>query len=117
MNLLQRSSISGVFLFALFFTSPASALDDAIVAIVNSEAITVKDLQDYLKNVYAQLRIENKSREEIEEVMKQYEQKGIEQIIDDKLILAASEELGVIIKPKAVDDRIESIRAKYASYK
>lgn len=117
MNLLKRIKFGVVFLSVLFLASPVFSLDDAIVAIVGSEAITVKDLQDYLKNVYAQLRIENKSQQEIEEVMKQYEQKGIEQIIDDKLILAASNDMGVTIKSKAIDDKIEGIRVKYPSYK
>ncbi len=117
MNFLQRSSAVVVFLLALLAAYPAFSLDDGIVAVVNSEAVTAKDLKDYLKNVYAQLRIENKSQQEIDEVMRQYEEKGIEQIIDDKLILAASNEMGVVIKPKAVDDRIEGIRSKYPSYK
>lgn len=117
MNLLQRSSAVALFLCALLAAAPAFCIDDGIVAVVNSEAITVKDLQDYLKNVYAQLRIENRPAKEIEEIMKQYEQKGVEQIIDDKLILAAANEMGVTIKPKAVNDKINGIRAKYPSYK
>ena len=94
----------------------ALAYDDAILAVVNDEAITVKDLRDYLKSIYAQLRIEGKSPQEMKEVMAQYEEKGIEQLIDDKLILDAADKVGMMIKPKAVDDRLEEIKKKYLSY-
>jgi parvulin-like peptidyl-prolyl isomerase len=110
--------ISSFFLiiFVLFCAPSVQAFDDAILAIVNDEAITVKDLQDYLKSVYSQLRIEGKSPEEIKEVMAQYEQKGIDQLIDDRIILSAADKLGVMIKPKAIDDRLEEIKKRYSSY-
>jgi len=92
------------------------AFDDAILAIVNDEAITVKDLQDYLKSVYSQLRIEGKTPEDIKEVMAQYQQKGIEQLIDDRIILGAADKLGVMIRPKAIDERLEGIKKRYPTY-
>lgn len=99
------------------FIPTANALDDAIMAVVNDDAVTVKDLQDYLRSIYAQLRIEGKSPQEVQEIMAQYEQKGIDQLIDDKLILGAAEKIGMTIKPKAIDDRIEEIKKNYPSYK
>jgi parvulin-like peptidyl-prolyl isomerase len=102
--------------FLLFHAPSVQAFDDAILAIVNDEAITVKDLHDYLKSVYAQLRIEGRSPEEIKEVMSQYEEKGIDQLIDDRIILSAADKLGVLIKPKAIDDRLGEIKKNYPSY-
>lgn len=105
----------GLFILTAIVPCVAAAYDDAILAVVNDEAITVKDLGDYLKSMYAQLRIEGKSSQEIHDVMGQYEQKGIEQLIEDKLILDAATQAGMIIKPKAVDDRLEDIKKKYPS--
>ncbi|MBF0593904.1 MAG: peptidyl-prolyl cis-trans isomerase [Candidatus Omnitrophica bacterium] len=98
------------------FALPARALDDAILAVVNDEVVTVKDLKEYMKSVYAQLRIEGRSPQEINEVMAQYENKGIEQLIEDRLVLSAADKAGIIIRPKAIDDRLEEIKKKYSSY-
>ena len=48
----------------VLFARPAWALDDALLAVVNDEAITVKDLQGYLNGMYAQLRIEGRPEQE-----------------------------------------------------
>lgn len=113
-----RKLVSILFIAAVFLapTLSAQAIDDAILAVVNDEVITVKDLKEYMKSVYAQLRIEGRSPQEISEVMTQYENKGIEQLIEDRLILSAADKAGILIRPKAVDDRLEEIRKKYSSY-
>ncbi|MBI3314576.1 MAG: hypothetical protein HYZ86_01360 [Candidatus Omnitrophica bacterium] len=40
----------------------AAPLNDTIIAIVNSEAITLKDLRDYIGGIYRQLKVENTSK-------------------------------------------------------
>jgi peptidyl-prolyl cis-trans isomerase SurA len=95
---------------------PAWALDDALLAVVNDEAITVKDLQSYLNGIYSQLRIEGRQEQEAREIMKEYETKGVEQLIEDKLVLFAADQAGVQIRPKAIDERVDEIKKKYPSY-
>ncbi len=114
----SRNILSIIILGIIFMAPaiPAYAIDDAILAVVNDEVITVKDLKEYMKSVFAQLKIEGRSPQEINEVMSQYENKGIEQLIEDRLILSAAEKAGVMIRPKAVDDRLEEIKKKYPSY-
>jgi parvulin-like peptidyl-prolyl isomerase len=104
-----------LFCFVIFSASFAHAVDDAILAVVNDEVITVKDLKEYMKNIYAQLRIEGRSPQEINEVMTQYENKGIDQLIEDRLILSAADKAGITIRNKAVDERIDDIKKKYPS--
>ena len=106
---------------ALFFATvllarPAWALDDALLAVVNDEAITVKDLQGYLNGIYAQLRIEGRPQQEAREIMTEYEAKGIDQLIEDKLVLYAADLAGVQIRPKVIDERVDEIKKKYLSY-
>ena len=111
---------SVIFFISIFIFIPAvfaarGPIKDTIIAIVNNEAITLKDLKDYIGGVYRQLKVENKSPEEINEIMATYEQKGINQLIEDKLILVAAEEKGLIVKPDAVDKRLKEIKDRYSS--
>ncbi len=101
---------------AVFFVHPAWAMDDALLAVVNDEAITVKDLQDYLNGIYAQLRIEGRTAAESQEIMAEYQKKGIDQLIEDRLVLFAADKSGVQIRPKAIDERVDEIKKKYPSY-
>jgi peptidyl-prolyl cis-trans isomerase SurA len=93
----------------------ATAVEDAIIAVVDDDVITAKDLQDYLRGIYSQLRIEGRSDSEMREIMGQYESKGVNQLIEDRLILAEANRQGMQIRPQAVEDRMTEIRKKYPS--
>lgn len=90
-------------------------LKDSIVAIVNNDVITLKDLSLYIASIRGQLKIENKTPQEIEDIMLEYEQKGIDKLIEDRLILSAAEVKGLIIRDEAIDKRLRDIRSKYAN--
>lgn len=96
---------------------PASAkpINDSIVAIVNEDVITLKDLKDYISNIYRQLKVEHHTSEEIQDIMAAYEEKGINQLIEDKLILAAANEKGMEIRGEMVNKRLSEIKLKYQS--
>ncbi len=112
-----RHDIILVLLMLLSFptTALAKPLNDAIIAIVNSEAITLKDLKDYIAGVYRQLKVENRSPQEIREIMASYEEKGIDQLVNDKLILEAANAKGLEIRPEIVDKRLQEIKDHYPS--
>ena len=93
----------------------AAPLNDAIVSVVNNEVITLKDLKDYVGGVYRQLKIEHKSPEEIKQTMAVYEEKGVNQLIEDKLILAAANTKGIEIRPEVVNKRLKEITDRYPS--
>ena len=88
---------------------------DAIIAIVNDDVITLKDLRQYLSSMAAQLRVENKTPDEIRQIMGEYEQKGLNKLIEDKLILAAANDKGIDIRVELVDKRIQEIKDRYSS--
>lgn len=119
MNALRKYVFLGivVFIVSLLITTISFASGDTILAVVNREAITEKDLKDYLKSVYMQLRVENKSEQEINDVMGEYEKKGIQQIIEDKLVLFASEQSGLVLRTELVDQRVKEIQSKYPTQK
>lgn len=115
MNLRSRA-FKCILIFAFFIcavTAMAAPLSNTIIAIVNSEAITLKDLRDYIGGIYRQLKVENKSAQEINEIMAAYEQKGVNQLIEDRLILAAANEKGLEIRPEAVGKRLKEIKDRY----
>lgn len=113
--MLNKYFLSCFLLFCALYPKPALAIEDGILAIVNDEVITIKDLRDAMKGVFSQLKIEGRSPAEIEEIMTQYETKGIQQLIEDRLVLTAAEQAGIIIKPVAIETKIREIESNYPS--
>ena len=108
-------SLVGLILTAPSLALAAPIINDSIVAIVNNDVITLKDLKDYIGGVYRQLKIEHKSPEEIQATMVSYEERGVNQLVEDKLILAAANDKGIEIRPEMVTKKLQEIRDRYAS--
>jgi len=103
-------------LIGLGFATPALSVEDAIIAVVNDEVITLKDLKDYINAVYTQLKIEGRyTEDEIRKIIEQVQEDGINRLIDDRLILNAANEKGIEAKRAAVDEKIAEFRSRYAS--
>ncbi len=114
---INKCLASLIVIFILTCHPPAFALNDAIIAVVNDEVITLKNLSDYLRASYLQLRSEGKSEEEIEQIIAELEQRGLEKLIEDRLIIQAAKKAGMEIRPRLIDERIEEIRKRYPSEK
>ena len=116
-RILCRISISAIFILLSLPHAHAQEAGhtDAIIAIVNDDVITLKDLRQYVAVIASQLRVENKSPQEIQQVMQDYEQKGLDKLIEDKLILAAANDKGILLRDDMVDKQIKEIKARYAS--
>jgi len=113
-------SIMFMFAFLIFglmpaFCGPALALEDAIIAVVNEDIITLKDLKNFLIASYKQLETSIVSEKELQSAAKDLEENGIERLIDDRLILSAAKAKGYEAKPAAVTGRLTEIQAKYPS--
>ena len=107
----------GIVLFLITFCSVSTswAVSDTIVAVVGNDAITLKDLREYVENIYAQLKLEGKTPKEIEEIMRKYEINGVNQLIEDRLILAMAEEQGIQARREIIDKRLDEIKKNYPS--
>ena len=103
-----------LFIFNLNITA-GHALEDAIVAVVNDELITLKDLRDYIHATYVSLIAEGIPQSQLKEAMKELENNGITKLIEDKLILSKANQLGLQVRDKTVDQRLKDIKAKYPS--
>lgn len=101
-------------LLGLAFTSTSrAAIEDAIVAIVNDEIITINDLKDYLESMIAQQRLEGASASQIQQLIGELEKNGLERLIEDKLVLAAANKKEIRVEEELVDRRIDSIISQY----
>jgi len=114
-NLRIISLLATGFLSMMPCAHAQNAQTDAIIAVVNDDVITLKDLRQYVAGIASQLKVENKSSEEIQQVMADYEQKGLDKLIEDKLILAAANDKGIIVRDDIIDKRLQEIRGRYAS--
>jgi len=103
----------------LIFGSTLSsfAIEDAIIAVVNDELITLKDLKDYVRSTYVSLVAEGVPEDQLKTIMADLEVNGINKLIEDKLILSKANDIGIIIREKLIDDRIEEVKSKYSSEK
>ncbi|MEW5895171.1 MAG: peptidyl-prolyl cis-trans isomerase [Candidatus Omnitrophota bacterium] len=107
--------ISFVIMPALILTT-SFAVEDAIIAVVGEELITINDLKDYISTVHMQLKLENNySEARIREIMDSVQNEGINRLIEDRLILNAANEKGIEIKRTAIDEKVNAIRQKYPS--
>lgn len=109
-----------IFIFLILLSGLANsafALDDAIIAVVNDELITLKDLRDYIQSSYVSLVAEGQSDEKIKAVMKDMEINGIKNLVEDKLILSKANTLGLQINDKLVKERLETLKSQYPSEK
>jgi len=115
------SKILSIFVLGAVFSSAipsgafAKVINDGIIAIVNDDVITLKDLRQYIDNIYGQLKVEGKSPEEIKEIMSAYQDEGLNKLIDDKLILGEANAKGLELRPDMINKRVKEIKDHYSS--
>ncbi len=102
-------------LWGAFLPGTASSVDDGIIAVVNDEVITFKDLQDYIRQTYASMAAQGVPEDKAQAMLTELQNNGLKQLIEDKLMLSRANEIGIEVREKLVDDRMEEIKAKYAS--
>jgi len=114
-----KNILKSIFVVSIFvLAGPLYAKDapnDAIIAIVNDDVVTLKDLRQYIASIASQLRVENKTPDEIQQIMGEYEQKGLDKLIEDKLVLAAANDKGIDVRDELIDKRIQEIKGRYPS--
>jgi len=91
------------------------AIEDAIVAVVNNELLTLKDLKNYILSTQASLVTEGIPEEKIKVIMAELQKNGLNKLIEDKLILSRANVIGLEVQDKLVNERMKEIKSKYAS--
>jgi len=116
----EPSPLTFVILILLFichllfgFCHSAYALDK-IIAVVNNEIITQKDLNDFLNFLRVQLRQEYKG-EQLESKIQAAKIDLLNKLIEDRLILQEAKKLGVIVDENRIRAKIDEIKRSYGS--
>jgi len=112
------TALKTIFLSSLIvctLTTRSFALEDAIIAVVNSEVITLKDLRDYINSTYVALVTQGFDNDQIKEIMDDLEKNGLNKLIEDKLILTEANQMELEVNEKAIQQKIDEIKTKYPS--
>lgn len=95
--------------------SSSLAVEDAIIAVVNDELVTLKDLKDYAQSTYAGLVADGLREEQIQAVMNDLHENGINKLIEDRLILSSANKINLEVREKLVNERIDELKKKYGT--
>lgn len=97
------------------FVSLSPAMEDTIVAIVNKDVITLKDLREYLAAKHLRLKSEGKSPAQIIEAMKEDTTQGLNHLIEEKLLVSESDKRGLTIREEIVEQKLADLKKEYPS--
>jgi len=100
-------------LFIAFWGS-FSLAGDGVVAVVNNEVITQKDLNDFINFMKIQLSGQY-TKEEVGQRVNEMLPDLISRLIEDRLILQAAYKENIPVNQSRIDARIEQIKKRYAS--
>ncbi len=103
----------GLILCASAFT-PFCLAEDKIIAIVNSDIITQKDLNDFINFMRVQLSAEYKGKE-LESQIQSMKLNLLEKLVEDRLILQEAKKLKINIDRPRIEARKNEIRKRYGS--
>ncbi len=87
---------------------------DKIIAVVNNEAITQKDLNDFVNFMRVEMSQE-RSSEQVEAKIKEIRKDLLDRLIEDKLILQEAKKSGIRIDQNRVKARVDELRKRYDS--
>ena len=101
-------------ILALLASATSAPALDQVIAVVNDEIITQKDLNDFLNFMSVQLRTQYSEKETNERIETM---KGdlINRLIDDHLILQEAKKMNIQVDPHRIRDKMNDIRKHYTS--
>lgn len=114
-RIFQFSMLVMMVLFMGSFSKSSHAVEDAIIAVVNDEIITLQDLRQYIRETYVGLTAEGYAEDTIRQIMLDMEINGLQKLIEDRLILSKATKLGMTIPDKRVDEEVATVKKKYPS--
>ncbi|MFA6078780.1 MAG: peptidylprolyl isomerase [Candidatus Omnitrophota bacterium] len=113
----MMKKIAFIFLFvAIIFAVSVSHSEviDRIVAVVNNEVITQREIDGILEPIYEQYRSLYYGDELIKK-LEEARQKVLDQLIEDRLILSEAKKLNVEVEEAAVDARVDDMVRRFPS--
>lgn len=96
---------------------PGAFAAERIVAVVNNEAITQKDVDDFVNFMRVQLSQQITDKREFEKNLKNIESDVVNRLIEDRLIIQEAKKQGINIDENRVKSRIDALKSRYPSEK
>jgi len=111
-----------VALFLLFITNYQLPItnyqcyaQDRIVAVVNDEIITQKDLNDFISFTRMQLSQQTKDQKQIEDKIQEIKSDLLNKLIEDRLVLQQAKKENIRVDENRVKARVDELKARYGS--
>ncbi|RKY31547.1 MAG: hypothetical protein DRP74_04605 [Candidatus Omnitrophota bacterium] len=101
-------------LFFLFLNTCLCLAQDKIVAVVNEDAITQRDVEEFLNFTQVQLS-SGHEKDALEEKIKSMKEGLLEKLIEDKLILQEAKKANITINENMVKQKINEIKNNFYS--
>ncbi|MDD5059654.1 MAG: SurA N-terminal domain-containing protein [Candidatus Omnitrophica bacterium] len=116
MKLITNWIITFAFFSGFFFSMPCNRLyaQDKVIAIVNKEVITQKDLNDFMHFMRMQYSKELEGKA-LEEKLKGMRSDLLNRLIEERIILQKAKEEKIDINQERVKERIDEIKKHYPS--
>jgi len=99
--------------FVTYNLSPVFA-EDKIIAVVNNDVITSKDLNDFLNFMRMQLSAKY-SGKQLENKIQSIKLDLLDRLIEDRLILQEAKKAGILIDENRVKAKMSEVRERYSS--
>lgn len=87
---------------------------DKVVAVVNNEVITQRDLEQELAPIYAQYKSAYQP-EELETLMEEARLNILKQMIEDRLMLQEAREIRIQVSDEEIEEKLEWVKVKFES--
>ena len=116
MKLIINWIITFAFFSGFLFSLPCNRLyaQDKVIAIVNKEVITQKDLNDFMRFMRIQYSKELEGKA-LEEKLKMMKPDLVNRLIEERIILQKAKEAKIDINQERVRERIDEIKKHYPS--
>lgn len=110
---MKRIISFSVLAFFFFLAVPGIYAQDKVVAIVNNEIITQKDLNDFFNFISMQYSRDLKGKA-LEEKAGSMKQDLLQRLIEDRIILGQAKNEKITVDPQRVKEKINDIKKHYA---
>lgn len=100
----------------LWFSASELLAQDKIIAVVNKEIITQKDLSDFINFMRVQLSTEYKGQQ-LEGKIQSMKLDLLNKLIEDRIILQEAKKEGIMLNPDRIKSKISEIKNHYGSDK
>ena len=102
------------FISGLLFIQRADAAQDRIVAIVNGEAITQGDIEEYLNTLYIQLAAQF-DLNTVEEKIKEAQNDALNNLIENLLIIQEAKRQGIEVDDYSIEQELAFVKMRFNS--